>query len=86
MTQDQMNEAMGARHSFHLQSILGESAAAAISLRAQLDVAQMAQGELQKELAETKALLAAAEKQVTDSGAEVERLKGLVPPQETTEA
>jgi len=75
MTQDEMNEAMGQRHAFHTSALLGEQAAMAISLRAQLDVAQLAQGELQAELAKTKGLLEAAEAQVAQSGAEIEALK-----------
>lgn len=77
MDQNDLNEAMGQRHAFHTSAVLGEQAAMAISLRAQLDVAHMAQASLQGELATTKGLLEAAEKQVADSGAEVERLAEL---------
>lgn len=75
MTQDEMTEALNARMNLHLQSSLGDAHAALIGARAQLDVAQMAQGDLQRDLADTKALLGAAETQVAQSGAEIEALK-----------
>ncbi len=77
MTQDDLNEAMGQRHAFHTSAVLGEQAAMAISLRAQLDVAHMAQSDLQGQLATEKGLREAAEKQVAESGAEIERLNAL---------